>query len=324
MLQLRAVAGSLWWRPSACRGERTVTAVLVAAIAVSWVVLALTAGSGMAGTIGTRGAGSGMAGATGTGGADRPAAAGGVAVLRGLSDMRGMDGMGDMPDLSHVATVAGMAGMAGMGPDGTRTGSGTAVSHRSMLLGMGFATGIGMWALMVLAMMLPSALPAIRHVAVNSLRQRRTRAMATFAAVYIGIWVAVGAVVIALAPAWSALDGARVAAAALAIAAAWQLTVHKRRALRDCHRPSPLPPTGSRATAGVARFALRNSTACVRSCWAMMLAMAVATTATTFWMVAITGLVLTEKLALKPRQATRAGAVLLGAGSLLLAAGALI
>jgi predicted metal-binding membrane protein len=311
MVQLRAVAGSLWWRPSACRGERTVTAVLVAAIAMSWVLLALMAGSGMAGTSAAGG----------------PTSAGGVAALRGLSAMRGMDGTGDMPDLSHVATVhgmAGMAGMAGMGTRRTRMDTGMAGSHHSMLLGMGFAPGIEMWALMVLAMMLPSALPAIRHVAVNSLRRRRTRAMATFTAVYVGIWLAAGVVVIAVAPAWAALDGARVAAAALAIAAAWQLTVHKRRALRDCHRPSPLPPTGSRATAGVARFALRNSTACVRSCWAMMLAMAVATTATTFWMVAITGLVLTEKLALKPRQATRSGSVLLGAGSLLLAVGALI
>jgi predicted metal-binding membrane protein len=142
--------------------------------------------------------------------------------------------------------------------------------------------------------------------------------------VYVAIWLGFGAVVMAAAPAWSALDGAGVAASALALAAGWQATVHKRRALRDCHRPSPLPPTGSRATAGVIRFALRNGTACVRSCWAMMLAMAVATTATTFWMVAITGLVLTEKLALKPRQATRAGAVLLAAGGLVVAAGALI
>ena len=75
---------------------------------------------------------------------------------------------------------------------------------------------------------------------------------------------------------------------------------------------------------GVVRFAFRNGTACVGSCWAMMLAMAVAATATTFWMVAITGLVLVEKLSPRPRQATRAGAVLLAAGSLVVAASALI
>jgi predicted metal-binding membrane protein len=314
MLQLRAVAGCLWWRPSACRAERAVTAVLVSAIAAAWVVLAVMAMSGSAGPAGSAGSAVGVPG------------------LQGLSAARGTDGMGDMPDLSHLGTVQGMAGMPGMGGSGMTGMRGTAGSgmagmegsHRSMLLGMGLVTGMAMWALMVLAMMLPTALPAIRHVAVNSLRRRRTRAMATFTAVYVAVWALAGAVFIAAAPAWSALSGTWVAAAGLAIAAAWQLTVHKRRALRDCHRPSPLPPTGSRATAGVVRFALRNSSACVRSCWAMMLAMAVATTATTFWMVAITGLALTEKLALKPRQAIRSGAVLLGAGALVMAAGALI
>jgi len=173
-------------------------------------------------------------------------------------------------------------------------------------------------------MMLPAALPAVRHVAANSLRRRRGRAMATFAALYALIWVAFGGLLLVVAPAWSGVDRTAVAAGALALAAAWQLSAPKRRALRDAHRPSPLPPTGRRATAGVARFAVRNGTACVRSCWAMMLTMAVATTATTFWMVAITGVVLVEKLAPRPRQATRAGAVLLAAGSLVVVASALI
>ena len=136
--------------------------------------------------------------------------------------------------------------------------------------------------------------------------------------------MACGLVILAVAPAWSGLDRAAVAATALALATAWQLSAPKRRALRDCHRPSPLPPTGPRATAGVVRFGLRNGTACVRSCWAMMLAMSVAASAATFWMVAITGLVLVEKLAPRPRQATRAGAVLLAAGSLAVAATAFI
>jgi predicted metal-binding membrane protein len=56
----------------------------------------------------------------------------------------------------------------------------------------------------------------------------------------------------------------------------------------------------------------------------MMLAMSVAVTATTFWMLAITGLVLVEKLAPRPRQATRAGALVLAVGALAVAAAALI
>jgi predicted metal-binding membrane protein len=302
ILQLRAVAGCLWWRPSASRGERSVTAILLAAVGAAWVVLIVMAVSvaGGSSAAAARGAMTGMAGMPGmsAGGASA------VAALQGLSDTRGMDGMGDMAIPPRVV----------------RPGT----SPRHAMTSMGFVASMGMWALMVVAMMLPSAVPAVRHVAANSLRRRRARAMVTFAAIYLVIWMAVGAVVMAALPAWTALDPDAVAAGALALAAVWQLSLPKRRALRDCHRPSPLPPSGRRATAGVARFALRNGTACVRACWAMMLAMAVATTATTFWMVAITGLVLTEKLAPRPRQATRAGAVLLAAGSALVVAGALL
>ena len=45
---------------------------------------------------------------------------------------------------------------------------------------------------MVVAMMLPTALPAVRHVAANSLRRRRPGAMLTFAAAFVLIWVAFG------------------------------------------------------------------------------------------------------------------------------------
>ena len=239
----------------------------------------------------------------------------------GTSGMAGMPGMDGMAGMSGMDGMAGMPGMAGMSSS-ARAGASSA--HHSILLGGGAIVAVAMWTLMAAAMMLPTALPAVRHVAANSLRRRRPRAMATFAAVYALIWVAFGVLVLAASPAWAGLDRTAVAAGALAVAAAWQLSAPKRRAVRDCHRPSPLPPTGRRATAGVVRFAARNGTACVRSCWAMMLAMAVAATATTFWMVAITGLVLVEKLAPKPRQATRAGAVLLAAGSLAVAASALI
>jgi predicted metal-binding membrane protein len=69
----------------------------------------------------------------------------------------------------------------------------------------------------------------------------------------------------------------------------------------------------------VLRFASINALACVRSCWAMMLAMGVARSMMLFWMVAITAIVTTEKLAERPRRAARAGAVVLAAGAVLAA-----
>ena len=226
----------------------------------------------------------------------------------------GMTGMADMPGMS----AAGMAAMSGAAARPAGDG------HASMLLGAGAVGGIAMWTLMVVAMMLPSALPAVSHVAANSLRWRRRRAMATFVGVYLSIWIAFGALVLAASAALSGVDGARGLAGALALAAVWQMTAQKRRALRDCHRPSPLPPRGRPATAGVARFALVNGSACVRSCWAMMLAAAVATSASTVCMIAIAGIVTAEKLAQRPRRATRASAVVLAAGAAAAAASTLL
>jgi predicted metal-binding membrane protein len=171
---------------------------------------------------------------------------------------------------------------------------------------------MAMWILMVVAMMLPAAIPAVRHVAVKSFRWRRQRAMAEFVAVYVGIWVLFGAVVLTGLAWWAPVDTGVLVAVALTVAAVWQLTEAKRRALVRCHRASPLPPRGRPATVGVAKFAARNGAACVTSCWALMLVMAVATTGELAGMVAFTGIVSAEKLAKKPRRATRYGALLLG------------
>jgi predicted metal-binding membrane protein len=142
--------------------------------------------------------------------------------------------------------------------------------------------------------------------------------------VYLSVWIAFGVLLIALSRLWSPVSGATLLAVMLALAAGWQLTAHKGRALRDCHRSSPLAPRGWRATSGVVRFAWLNSLACLRSCWAMMLAMAVANWVVIIWMIAITGIITTEKLARKPRQATRVSAAVLSAGAVVAGASALI
>jgi predicted metal-binding membrane protein len=176
--------------------------------------------------------------------------------------------------------------------------------------------GLPMWGLMTSAMMLPSALPAVRHVAVNSFRWRRSRAIGEFLAVYLGIWIAYGVLVLGLLALVGQVEGRLLVTVALGLAAAWQLSRPKLLALRACHRGSPLPPRGWRASAGVGRFALRNGGACLGSCWAIMLVTAVPTKGRLLWMLALTGIVCLEKLANHPRQATRRTAALLGSGAL--------
>lgn len=227
-----------------------------------------------------------------------------------------------------IALVAPAVAGGSHGADGAGRTPGTGAPHHhvSTAHAVHGATGsadLAMWALMSVAMMLPAAVPALAHVGTNSLRRRRQRAMATFAAVYVAVWIGYGALLLGAAPLWARLPHDVVLACALALAAAWQLTVHKRRALRDCHRSSPLPPTGWRAVAGAGRFGLRQGGACLRSCWALMLVMTVASggsgSGMLAWMAVLTGIVMTERLARKPRRPTHLAAAVLAAAALAVA-----
>ena len=176
------------------------------------------------------------------------------------------------------------------------------------------------WGLMAVAMMVPPALPAVRHVAVNSLYWRRHRAVLEFLLGFLAIWVAFSVVVLGAIGNWEPARSQWMLAAALALAAAWQLTPLKGRALRLCHRPSPLPPRGWQASLGAAHFGWRNGAACLLSCWAMMVAVALVTSSMLVWMAALTALICFEKLNLKPRTAARRVAVPLAAAAVAVAA----
>jgi predicted metal-binding membrane protein len=172
--------------------------------------------------------------------------------------------------------------------------------------------------------MLPAVLPAVRYVAGSSLYWRRRRAMTSFAAAYLAIWVAYGGVLYAALSAGQSVAGGPPFAAALALAAGWQLTQGKSKALSDCHRPLPLPQRGWRATAGAIRFGLWNGFACLRSCWAIMMAMAVANSPAIVWMTGFTAIVIAERFAQRPQRTTHVVAALLAASTLIVAVGAVV
>jgi len=168
-----------------------------------------------------------------------------------------------------------------------------------------------MWLLMSAAMMLPAALPAVRHVAVSSLRWRRRRATLEFLGAYLAVWAVFGAGVLGVRGALVGRLPTGSFVVALAVAIAWQLTAFKRQALGACHRSSPLPPRGWRASAGVMRFALGNGCACVGSCWALMLVMALADGPQMLWLIGCTAVVYVEKRSNRPLFVTRRVAWLL-------------
>jgi predicted metal-binding membrane protein len=197
-----------------------------------------------------------------------------------------------------AAATGGMAGMSMGGP--------TARSAWSTA-----AAGLPSWMLMTVAMMGPAALASVGHTGRSSLAWRRRRAMVEFSAAYLAVWAAFGLLAQAAAAVVPAVPGPAALAAVLAAATAWQLTPLKRRCLIACHRAVPLPPRGWRAEKGALRFGLRNGLSCLGSCWCLMLVMTVTPGGQLLWTAGLTGVVTAEKLARRPRHATRTAAAAL-------------
>lgn len=173
-------------------------------------------------------------------------------------------------------------------------------------------SGFPAWMLMTVAMMGPAALAGIRHTGLNSLSWRRYRAMGEFSAGYFIVWAAFGLLSLAALAAVPRAVGWSGAAAALAVAGLWELTPMKRRSLRECHRSVPLPPRGWRAEVAAIRFGLRNGSACLGSCWCLMLAMTVFPAHYVLATVLLTVVSTAERLVERPRRATRLAAVSFG------------
>jgi predicted metal-binding membrane protein len=219
--------------------------------------------------------------------------------------------------VAAVATVAWLALLAGLGMHRAHFGP-----HHSPA---GVMAGLPGWSVMVVAMMVPVTLPAVRYVGLNSMRRRRQRAMALYSTVYVGAWALFGVTALGtdhLLTVHLGLSRSVLLALALVAAAGWQLTRAKRRALFACGRTVPLPPLGRRADAGCARFALLHALRCMQSCWAIMLVMVAVGHSGLAWMVALTALVCAEELTVRGRRLTRPAAAVLAVAAAAVALGA--
>jgi predicted metal-binding membrane protein len=191
-------------------------------------------------------------------------------------------------------------------------------------------TALGMWAVMMTAMMLPTAAPMVLTFATVSLRQSaRWAGLATalFVAGYLLAWggfdAAATTIQIAVAPDLCAglLDRRpRLAGALLLLAGVYQLTPLKSACLRGCQSPLGFLLTHWRGgTFGPLRMGLLHGALCIGCCWALMGIMFVVGTMSLWWMAGLTVLVLGEKLAAgHPWAWQGAGIVLVGAGTALL------
>jgi predicted metal-binding membrane protein len=132
------------------------------------------------------------------------------------------------------------------------------------------------WSLMVVAMMVPLVAASVRMVAARSLWRRRHRAVIAFLSSYVLLWSVVGWFSLSVVSPLIAGNSSLPATVALLVAAAWQMTAFKQRALMACHRTAPLAPRGWPATRDCVHYGVLSGLRCVASCWAMMLACALA------------------------------------------------
>jgi len=174
-------------------------------------------------------------------------------------------------------------------------------------LGPAFA----MWAIMMVAMMVPSAAPMILlHARIDKAptRVKRTLHSLLFASAYLLVWMAFSGVA-ALAQALlvgagfvseMALSvGDRLIAAALLLgAAAYELTAAKRLCLDKCQSPMLfILRHWKPGAAGAVRLGLVHGAFCLGCCWALMLLLFVGGVMNLAWVALLGIVVLAEKFA---------------------------
>lgn len=184
-----------------------------------------------------------------------------------------------------------------------------------------------MWAVMMAAMMLPSALPMV-HTFARLGREGAGEAPArarAFVAAYLVVWCAFSLLASAAQWALQALDwvdpmvvstSAGLTAALLLIAGAYQFSPLKRLCLAGCRTPLGFLLGEWRAgVSGAFVMGLRHGLLCLGCCWALMALLFVGGAMNLPWVAALSVAVAIEKLAPQgPRLAAWLGVALIGAG----------
>ncbi|MFL5946257.1 MAG: DUF2182 domain-containing protein [Gaiellaceae bacterium] len=189
---------------------------------------------------------------------------------------------------------------------------------------------LGVWVVMMAAMMFPSVSPTVALYARMTSAQPRGRAL-VFALGYLVTWAAAGALAFGLAWAGARVGGDLlswdragrwVAGATLLVAAAYELTPLKDACLGKCRSPLGLLLGSWRdGRSGALRMGVKNGAWCVGCCWALMASFFALGIMSIVWMTVIAGMIAIEKTLPWRRVATYgATAVLLVLGVLLLAA----
>jgi predicted metal-binding membrane protein len=163
---------------------------------------------------------------------------------------------------------------------------------------------VGAWAVMMSAMMLPSALPMIGLYAATQRRASTTVvqivAVGGFALTYVALWAATGLPLYFASLALMAVGPgtfAHVTAGVLVAAGAFQLSPLKQACLRQCRSPLGFLMGHWRAGwRGGLALGWAHAWYCLGCCWALMVVLAVAGAMALPWVLLIACIVAAEKL----------------------------
>jgi predicted metal-binding membrane protein len=168
------------------------------------------------------------------------------------------------------------------------------------------AAFVAAWGVMMVAMMLPSAIPMISLYAVlrrnGSRTGQRAVSESVFTLVYIAVWVAVGVPVYIASVVISGQSGLDdvvpyALAVVLILAGVYQLTPLKRVCLRVCRNPLSFfmarSRTGYRGSLGLA---FEHAAYCLGCCWGLMVVLVAAGAMALNWVLLIAAVVFIEKV----------------------------
>jgi predicted metal-binding membrane protein len=248
-------------------------------------------------------------------------------------------------DSALVAILLGVAGCAWLTnarlatPDmrfGVLTGA-SPMSARGQMgmpgaMSMGLSGFIATWTVMMVAMMIPSLVPAVRTFDTWARATGQSgSATVLFIMGYLLVWGAIGGVAYLIVHAlqgWlpaGSMTALRVGALLLVVAGVYQLTPSKQICLRHCRSPhigvAPQGGAGARGRRGAARAGLWQGVYCLGSSWPLMLALLLVGMMNLAWMGVIAGVIFVEKVAPGGAMVSKVvGWGLTGGGVILLAA----
>ena len=179
---------------------------------------------------------------------------------------------------------------------------------------------LGLWVVMMAAMMLPSVAPTVALY--SQMTRRRSPALAlVFTAGYLATWAAAGVVAYLVGVVATSVGGGHlgwehagrpVAGAVLLLAAAYELTPLKDICLGKCRSPlGTLLGSWRDGYSGALRMGVRNGAWCTGCCWALMAALFALGVMSVTWMAFVAGLIAVEKMLPWRRVATYGTATLL-------------